>query len=84
MKKYNITVNGNTYEVIVEEAGEVASAPLYTAPVSAPAPAAAPKAVSAPASAAAPSPAAAPAPAASGSVSVSAPMHSLLFIVFDW
>lgn len=37
MKKYNITVNGNTYEVIVEEAGSVASAPVYTP---APAPAA--------------------------------------------
>ena len=32
MKKYNITVNGNTYEVFVEEAGSV-SAPVYTAPV---------------------------------------------------
>ena len=27
MKKYNITVNGTTYEVVVEEAGSVASAP---------------------------------------------------------
>ena len=47
MKKYNITVNGTTYEVVVEEAGEVASAPaVVSAPVvSAPtaAPAAAPK-----------------------------------------
>ena len=42
MKKYNITVNGTTYEVIVEEAGETASAPV--APVSAPTPAAAPAA----------------------------------------
>ena len=33
MKKYNITVNGTTYEVVVEEAGTVASAPAYTAPV---------------------------------------------------
>ena len=35
MKKYNITVNGTTYEVIVEEAGSVASAPIspvYSAP----------------------------------------------------
>ena len=43
MKKYNITVNGTTYEVIVEEAGSVASAPVYTAPApQAAAPAAAP------------------------------------------
>ena len=32
MKKYNITVNGTTYEVVVEEAGSVASAPVFTAP----------------------------------------------------
>ena len=43
MKKYNITVNGTTYEVIVEEAGSVASTPVYTAPApQAAAPAAAP------------------------------------------
>ena len=39
MKKYNITVNGNTYEVIVEEAGSVPSAPVFTTPVTAAAPA---------------------------------------------
>ena len=34
MKKYNITVNGTTYEVIVEEVGASSShAPAYTAPV---------------------------------------------------
>ena len=49
MKKYNITVNGTTYEVLVEEAGAVASAPspaiAPAAPTAAPAPApAAPKA----------------------------------------
>ena len=34
MKKYNITVNGTTYEVIVEEVdGSVSHAPVYTAPV---------------------------------------------------
>ena len=32
MKKYNITVNGTTYEVVVEEAGEVSAAPVYSAP----------------------------------------------------
>ena len=38
MKKYNVTVNGVTYEVLVEEAG-VASAPVAAAaaPVAAPA-----------------------------------------------
>ncbi len=53
MKKYNITVNGTTYEVVVEEAGSSASAPAYTAPVApvatpAAAPAAAPTAPKAP------------------------------------
>ncbi len=45
MKKYNVTVNGVTYEVVVEEAGEVsapAAAPVQTAPAAKPAPAAAP------------------------------------------
>ena len=68
MKKYNITVNGNTYEVIVEEAGEVASAPVYaapavSAPVAAPAPSAAPAA-----------PKAAPSAAPAGATTVTAPM----------
>ena len=36
MKKYNITVNGNMYEVLVEEVGGTPSAPTYTAPVAAP------------------------------------------------
>ena len=54
MKRYNITVNGRTYDVAVEEAGQ-ASAPVSAAPVAtlAPAPVAAP----------------APAPAASCSTS---------------
>ena len=46
MKKYNVTVNGVTYEVVVEEAGEV-SAPAT--PVAAPTAAPAPKAAPAPA-----------------------------------
>ena len=34
MKKYNITVNGTTYEVLVEEVGAGAShTPVYSAPV---------------------------------------------------
>lgn len=45
MKRYSITVNGNTYDVIVEEADAsgIVSTPV-AAPVSAPAPAAAPAA----------------------------------------
>ena len=63
MKKYNITVNGNTYEVFVEEAdgAYTAPAPVAAAPTAAPAPAAKP---------AAPKAAAAPA----GSTKVTAPM----------
>lgn len=35
MKKYNITVNGTTYEVVVEEVASGAShTPVYSAPVS--------------------------------------------------
>ena len=33
MKKYNITVNGTTYEVIVEEADSSSHTPVYSAPV---------------------------------------------------
>ena len=62
MKKYNITVNGTTYEVIVEEADGAVSAPVYSAPT-APVAAAAPKAA----------PKAAPAGAA-GATKVTAPM----------
>ena len=71
MKKYNITVNGNLYEVFVEEADAsgVVSAPV-AAPVSAPA--AAPKA-------AAPK-AAAPAGAA-GANKVTAPMPGTILDV---
>ena len=66
MKKYNVTVNGVTYEVVVEEAGEVAAAPVPQAPKTA-APAA-PKA--------APAPAAKPAATkpAAGAKTVNAPM----------
>ena len=67
MKKYTITVNGTAYEVEVEEAGVVASAPKAAAPKAAPAPAAAPKAAPAPAPKAA-------APVAAGATTVSAPM----------
>ena len=63
MKKYNITVNGTTYEVVVEEAGSVASAPAFSAPVAAPS--AAPvvtKTSAAPAAAAGANPVTAPMP----------------------
>ncbi len=64
MKKYNVTVNGVTYEVLVEEAG-IVSAPAAAAPVTAPAPATAPS----------PAPAAKPAASgAAGSIKVTAPM----------
>ena len=78
MKNYTITVNGNVYEVTVEEGFTgAASAPKAAAPALKAAPAAAPKAAPAPAAApAAPAPAAAPAaPApAAGAVAVTAPM----------
>ena len=68
MKKYNITVNGTGYEVIVEEAdgATVAQAPVYTAPAAAPA---APKA------------AAPKAPAAQGGTPVNAPMPGTILDV---
>ena len=62
MKKYNITVNGATYEVFVEEADATGAAPVVTpvaAPTAAPAPKAAPKAAPA---------------GAQGAVKVTAPM----------
>jgi len=70
MKKFNVTVNGKTYEVDVEEVGGVASAPVAR-------PAAAPRAAApAPAAKAAPAPAAKAAPAAvpAGGNTVNAPM----------
>ncbi|MBQ7315560.1 MAG: biotin/lipoyl-binding protein [Clostridia bacterium] len=71
MKRFNVTVNGVAYDVVVEEVG--ASAPM-AAPVAAPAPAAVPVAASAPA--------AAPAPAgAAGSVTVKAPLQGTIMKV---
>lgn len=66
VKKFNITVNGNAYEVEIEEVK--AAAPVAAAPKAAPAPAA-PAAPAAPK--AAPAPAAAP---AAGDNTVTAPM----------
>ena len=37
MKQLKVTVNGTTYDVCVEEVGEVASAPVAAAPVATPA-----------------------------------------------
>ena len=70
MKKYNITVNGTTYEVLVEEVGSdgAAYAPV-AAPVAAPAAAPAPKAAPA-------------APAAAGGANkVTAPMPGTILDV---
>ena len=69
MKMYNITVNGTTYEVAVEEVGGTSTAPVFTpaivtkesAPVAAPAKAAA--------------------PAAAGANSVTAPMPGTILAV---
>ena len=75
MRKFNITVNGKTYEVDVEEVGGVQSAPV----------AAAPAAQAAPAPAAAPAPKAAPAApkaaAPAGAAPVNAPMPGTIVSV---
>ena len=74
MKKYNVTVNGKTYEVEVEEVGGAYTAPAAAAPVAAPAP-------SAPAPAQAPAaPKAAPAPAGNGKP-ITAPMPGTILKV---
>ena len=71
MRKFNITVNGNTYSVDVEEvgAGAPAAAPVQAAPVQA-----------APVQKAAPAPAKA-APAATGSKKVESPMPGTIVSV---
>ena len=70
MKKYNVTVNGVVYEVVVEEAdGTAVSAPA-AAPAVTPAPVAAP----APKATPAPAAAAPKASGAQGSIKVVAPM----------
>lgn len=46
MKNYRITVNGNVYDVTVEETGSTPSAPVVSAPMSAPTAVPAPKAAS--------------------------------------
>ena len=82
MKKYNITVNGNTYEVIVEEVGAVTNAPLYTpAPAVAPVAAPIPTPVATPAAPAEPVAKAPAAPASAGSVKVTSPMPGTILDV---
>ena len=71
MKSYRITVNGNVYDVTVEETG--AAAPAAAAAAAAPVPAAVP------AAAAAPAPAAAAAPAAAGGITVEASVAGKIF-----
>ena len=72
MKKYNVTVNGNTYEITLEvvDAADVKAAPAAPAKVEAPAPA--------PAAAPAPAPAA---PVANGGETVSSPMPGTILSV---
>ena len=65
MKRFNVTVNGVSYDVVVEEIGGAASAPVATP---------------APAPAAAPAPKAAPAGTA-GAVAVKAPMPGTIMKV---
>lgn len=75
MRKFIVNVNGNSYEVEVEEVGVPAGAPAArpVQPVSVPAPAAA--APAAPAAMPAEKPAAAPAPSgAEGAIRITAPM----------
>ena len=75
MKNYTITVNGNVYNVTVEEGTTAGAAPVVSAAKAAPAPKAAPAAPKA----AAPK-AAAPA-GAQGSVAVNAPMPGKILSV---
>lgn len=76
MRKFNISVNGKSYEVEVEEIGGAAtSAPAYSAPASAPAPAAAP------AAAPAPKPAAPAAGGSEGSTKVTSPMPGTILSI---
>ena len=65
MRRFNITVNGTTYEVDVEEIadGGVVSAPVYTAPQAQTAPKVEPS-----------QPKAEPKPATAGAVNVTSPM----------
>ena len=78
MKKYNITVNGATYEVLVEEVGGVQATPVVAAQPVFTAPAVAPQATATPAAAPAAPKAA---PAAAGATTVTAPMPGTILQV---
>ncbi len=69
MKRFNVTVNGKTYDVAVEELDANAAAPVVTAPVAASTPAPAP------------APAAAPAPTVGTGEKVTAPMPGTILDV---
>ena len=71
MKRFNVTVNGVTYDVVVEEVGGTTAQVPVAAPVAAPAPAAAPAPVA---------PKASPAGNA-GAVAVKAPMPGTIMKV---
>ena len=75
MKNYKITVNGNTYDVSVEDAGGSPEIKAVAA-----APKAAPAAVAAPA--AAPAPKTAPAAAPAGASDVVAPLAGVVRTIF--
>lgn len=77
MKKYNITVNGTTYEVLVEEAGTVSAPVTYSAPVATSAPAPVAAAPAAPKAA----PAAPKTSAGAGSVKVTSPMPGTILAI---
>ena len=68
MKKYNITVNGTTYEVLVEEADGVSAPATYAAPAPVVTPVAAPAAPKA-------------ATVASGAAKVTSPMPGTILAV---
>lgn len=70
MKRFNVTVNGKTYDVAVEELGADASAPVAAAPAATPAPAPAPAPAAAPA-----------APAVGNGEKVTAPMPGTILDV---
>ena len=73
MKNYTITVNGNVYNVTIEEGASAAPAAAPAPRAAAPAPAPAP-APAAPAAAPAPAPAPAAPAGAQGAIKVEAPM----------
>lgn len=73
MRKFIINVNGNSYEVEVEEVREGAAAPVSATP--------APKAASAPKAAPATAPKAAPKEAPAGAATVVAPMPGTILAV---